>query len=91
VKILPNSYLSLTIPNPAGPIPLLVYTPAGQISDTVDRVVNTGALAPVGCDELAKIVPPANAVGSKAMLIAFQQVKGIEDMTLPKLAEALLN
>jgi hypothetical protein len=91
VKILPNSYLSLTIPNPAGPVPLLVYTPTGQVSDTVDRVVNTGALAPVGCDELAKIVPPANAVGSKAMLIALQQVKGIEDMTLPKLAEALLN
>jgi len=91
VKILPNSYLSLTIPNPAGPIPLLVYTPTGQVTDTVDRVVNTGALAPVGCDELAKIVPPANAVGSKAMLIALQQVKGIEAMTLPKLAEALLN
>jgi hypothetical protein len=91
VKILPNSYLSLTIPNPAGPVPLLVYTPTGQISDTVDRVVNTGALAPVGCDELAKIVPPANAVGSKAMLIAFQQVKGIDTMTLPNLAAALKN
>lgn len=91
VKILPNSYLSLTIPNPAGPIPLLVYTPTGQVNGTVDTVVNTGALAPVGCDELAKIVPPANAVGSKAMLIAFQQIKGIEGMTLPKLAEALKN
>jgi hypothetical protein len=91
VKILPNSYLSLTIPNPAGPIPLLVYTPTGQINGAVDTVVNTGALAPVGCDELAKIVPPANAVGSKAMLIAFQQIKGIEGMTLPRLAEALKN
>lgn len=91
VKILPNSYLSLTIPNPVGPIPLLVYTPTGQINGPVDAIVNNGVLAPVGCDELAKIVPPANAVGSKAMLVALQQIKGIEGMTLPKLAAALKN
>ena len=91
VKILPRSYPSLTIPNPAGPVPLLVYTPTGQVNGSVDTVVNSGALAPVGCDELAKIVPPANAVGSKAMLIALQQIKGIESMTLPQLAAALKN
>lgn len=91
VKILPRSYPSLTIPNPSGPIPLLVYTPSGQINGSVDTVVNSGALAPVGCDELAKIVPPANAVGSKSIQLALQQIKGIEGLTLPKLAAALKN
>jgi hypothetical protein len=90
VKILPRSYPSLTIPNPVGLTPLLVYTPGGEINGPVESIVNSGALAPVGCDELAKIVPTANAVGSKSMLIALQQVKGIANMTLPQLAAALI-
>jgi hypothetical protein len=88
VKILPISYPSLTLPTPDGI--KLVYLSDGTINPVLDPIVNSGALAPVGCDELSKIVPQANAVGSKALQIALQQVQNISSMTLPDLAAALL-
>jgi len=88
VKLFPNSFLSLTLPTPAGP--KLVYAPSGAVNSDIEPIVNSGTLAPVGCDELAKIVPPANAVGSKALQIALQQVKNVTNLTAPQLAAVLL-
>jgi len=87
VKIFPRSFASLTLPTTNGPV--LVYDTAGNLSSAVEPIVNAGNLAPVGCDELAKIVPPANAVGSKALQVALQQVKNISGISAPELAEVL--
>jgi hypothetical protein len=88
VKLLPNSFLSLTLPTPSGN--KLVYSPSGTVNGDIESIVNSGTLAPVGCDELAKIVPPANAVGSKSLQIALQQVKNVSNLTAPQLAAVLL-
>lgn len=88
VKILPKSYLSLTLPTPSGPV--LVYSPTGTVNGDIEPIVNSGMLAPVGCDELGKIVPPANAAGSKALQIALQQIKNVGSLTTPQLAAVLL-
>jgi len=87
VKIFPRSFASLTLPTANGPV--LVYDTAGNLSSAVEPVVNSGSLAPVGCDELAKIVPAANAVGSKALQIALQQIKNISGLSTPQLAAVL--
>lgn len=88
VVILPNSYPSLTIPTPGGLT--LVYNTNGDINSSVAQIINTESLAPVGCEELGKIVPPAYSVGSKAIIIALSQVKNVKGMTLPALAAALV-
>jgi hypothetical protein len=87
VKIFPTSWPSITVPTSNGPV--LVYNADGSVNGEIDPIVNSGALLPVGCDELAKIVPPANAVGSKAVQISLQQVKNISSLTLPQLAAVL--
>jgi hypothetical protein len=46
-------------------------------------------VSPIGCDQLAKIIPPANAAANRALQIAFQQVKGITGVTAPQLAAIL--
>lgn len=88
VKILPNSYPSLTIPTPGGLA--LVYDNNGNLNSVVSDLINTESLAPVGCEELGKIVPPANAIGSKAIQVALSQVKNIGGTTLQQLAAALI-
>lgn len=88
VKLLPNSYLSLTIPTPGGLT--LVYDTNGDVNSVVSSIIDTENLAPVGCEELGKIVPPAYSVGSKAIIIALNQVKNIKGLTLPALAAALV-
>jgi hypothetical protein len=45
---------------------------------------------PSGCDELGKIVPPDIAVANKAVQVAFQQVTGVSNSTLPALSETVL-
>jgi hypothetical protein len=88
VKILPNSYPSLTIPIPGGIA--LIYDNNGNLNSIVSNLINTESLAPVGCEELGKIVPPANAIGSKAIQVALSQVKNIGGTTLQQLAAALV-
>lgn len=88
VKILPNSYPSLTIPIPGGIA--LIYDNNGNLNSVVSDLINTESLAPVGCEELGKIVPPANAIGSKAIQVALSQVKNIGGSTLQQLAAALV-
>ena len=87
VKIFPTSYSSLTLPTPDGPV--LIYDTTGAVNSVVTPILNSGVLTPVGCDDLSKIVPPANAAAARALQIAFQQVKGITGTTGPKLAAIL--
>ena len=87
VMIFPTSYASLTLPTPDGPV--LIYDVDGNVNSAVEPILNSGALTPVGCDQLAKIIPAANAAANRALQIAFQQVKGISNTTVPKLAAIL--
>jgi len=87
VKIFPTSYASLTLPTPDGPV--LIYDVDGNVNSAVEPILNSGSLTPVGCDQLAKIIPAANAAANRALQLAFQQVKGISNTTVPKLAAIL--
>ena len=87
VNIFPTSYSSLTLPTPDGPV--LIYDVNGDVNSAITPILNSGTLAPVGCDDLAKIIPPANAAANRALQIAFQQIKGITRSTAPKLAAIL--
>jgi len=87
VKIFPTSYSSLTLPTSNGPV--LIYNVNGDVNSAITPILNSGTLAPVGCDDLAKIIPAANAAANRALQIAFQQVKGITRSTAPQLAAIL--
>lgn len=87
VKIFPNSYRSLTLPTPDGPV--LIYDNAGAVNSAITPILNSGTVTPKGCDELAKIIPSANAAANRALQISFQQVKGISNTTVPQLAAIL--
>ena len=76
VAILPNSFGTLLYQG----VPIYengVLTPGIPGSITV---------APSGCDELGKIIPPTWAVGNKALAFSLQQISGIANLTLPQLA-----
>ena len=87
VVIFPRSYASLTLPAPDGPI--LIYNTDGTVNDQIAPVLNSGALSPVGCDEIGKFMPPDQAAANRALQIAFQQVKGIANTTIAQLAGIL--
>jgi hypothetical protein len=86
-KIFPTSYTSLTLPTPNGPV--LIYDTTGAVNSAIAPILNSGTLAPVGCDDLAKIIPAANAAANRALQISFQQIKGIRGTTGSKLAAIL--
>ena len=86
-KIFPTSYSSLTLPTPDGPV--LIYDTTGAVNTVIAPILNSGTLAPVGCDDLAKIIPAANAAANRALQISFQQIKGIRGTTGSKLAAIL--
>lgn len=88
VKIFPNSFGSLTLPTPSGSV--LIYNTDGTLNSAVEPILNSGTLTPVGCDQLAKIIPPAQAVANRAMQIALAQVSGLAGTSLPALAAALV-
>jgi len=87
VKLFPTSFSSLTLPTPDGPV--LIYDETGAVNSVIVPILNSGAVSPTGCDELAKIIPQANAAASRALQIAFQQVKGITRTTTQQLAAIL--
>lgn len=86
-KIFPTSYSSLTLPTPAGDI--LIYNTDGSVNSTVPDVLNSGSLVPQGCDQLAKIIPPAQAAANRAIQVAFAQVKNLAQASLPRVAAIL--
>jgi hypothetical protein len=87
VKLFPTSFSSLTLPTPNGP--LLIYDTTGAVNSVIAPTLNSGAITPTGCDELAKIIPQANAAANRALQIAFQQIKGITGTTTQQLAAIL--
>ena len=87
VKLFPTSFSSLTLPTPAGPV--LIYDQTGAVNSNIPTILNSGAISPTGCDELAKIIPPADAAANRALQIAFQQIKGITGTTTQQLAAIL--
>jgi hypothetical protein len=87
VRIFPTSYASLTLPTPAGDI--LIYGTDGSVNSQVPAVLNSGALVPEGCDQLAKIIPPAQAAATRAIQVAFGQVKNLYAAQLAEVAAIL--
>jgi len=87
IKIFPNSYASLTLPTPSGDI--LIFNTDGSVNSAVTPILNSGTLVPVGCDQLAKILPPASAAANRAIQVAFGQVKNLSSVPLPRVAAIL--
>jgi hypothetical protein len=81
-KILPTSYPSLKFGDQ------LIYGPDGSVNSAISQELN--ATTVTGCDELGKIIPPAQAVANKALQYQLQQVSGIQNLTLPQLAAILV-
>jgi hypothetical protein len=77
--ILPNSFGTL----------LYQGTPIYENGVLTPGIPGGILVAPSGCDELGKIIPPTWAVGNKAWGFSLQQVSGIANLTLPQLASIL--
>jgi hypothetical protein len=82
VKLLPTSYPSLKFGDQ------LIYAPDASVNSGISQELN--ATTATGCDELGKIIPPAQAVANKALQVQLQQVSGIQNLTLPQLAAILV-
>jgi hypothetical protein len=126
-KILPESWISLTVQSTAPPPPppspgsppaselttnllassILIFNTDGSVNPVLQASQEsssaslsgqapptfTSSLAialPGGCDELAKIIPPDQAIANKAFQAGLQNVGGISTTTLPRVATALL-
>jgi hypothetical protein len=87
VKLYPTSFSSLTLPTPDGSV--LIYNTDGSVNSVIEPILNSGTVSPTGCDDLAKIVPSAQAQANRALQIAYQQVKGIRGTTTQQLAAIL--
>ena len=87
VKLYPTSFSSLTLPTPNGPV--LIYNTDGSVNSAIEPILNSGTVTPKGCDDLAKIIPSAQAQANRALQIAYQQVKGIRGTTTQQLAAIL--
>lgn len=88
VKTFPLSYASLQAPGANGPVP--IFGANGSVNSSIAPIVNSYLPAATGCDELGKIIPPANAVANKAIQVALQQINNIINVPLPDLAQAVL-
>ena len=88
VKTFPLSYPSLQAPGAAGPVP--IFGANGSVNSSIAPIVNSYLPAATGCDELGKIIPPADAVANKAIQVALQQINNIPNVPLPDLAQAVL-
>lgn len=88
VKTFPLSYPSLQAPGADGPVP--IFSANGSVNTTIAPIINTYLPAATGCDELGKIIPPADAVANKAIQLGLQQINNIPNVPLPDLAQAVL-
>lgn len=88
VIMFPLSYASLQTPSPDGAVP--IFNSTGAVNSNIVPVVNSYLPTTSGCDELGKIIPPAQATANKAIQVAFQQINNIPNTTLPRLAETVL-
>jgi len=86
-KIFPNSYTTLQTPTPEGPVP--VYGTDGSVNMNLADNVSAYLASPNGCEDLGKVIPPAQAVSNKAVQVAFEQITNITNTTLPALADTI--
>jgi hypothetical protein len=86
-KIFPNSYTTLQTPTPVGPVP--VYGTDGSVNMNLADNVSVYLASPNGCEDLGKVIPPAQAVSNKAVQVAFEQVTNITNTTIPVLANTI--
>ena len=88
VIMFPLSYTSLQTPSTNGAVP--IFNSTGAVNSNITPIVNSYLPTASGCDELGKIIPPAQATANKAIQVAFQQINNIPNTTLPRLADAVL-
>jgi hypothetical protein len=93
IKILPNSYLQLTMLAPTGTNDL----PASDVLTDVylpDSAVNSNLLPIFANDDLyinlAKVVPPDQALANRCIARSMQQIKNIFAVTLPEFSTTVL-
>lgn len=86
--IYPLSYATMQTPSPNGSIP--IFNSTGSVNSTIAPIVNSYLPTSTGCDELGKIIPPADAVANKAIQVALQQINNVSNTSLPVLANAIL-
>ena len=88
VKMFPLSYATMKTVSPDGPI--AIFSPSGSVNSSIAPVVNSYLPTSTGCDELGKIIPPADAVANKAIQVSLQQINNLPNVDLPDLAETIL-
>jgi len=88
VKVFPLSYPTMLTTTPTGSVP--IFGIGGSVNSSITPIVNSYLPTASGCDELGKIIPPADAVANKAIEVALKQINNIVTTTLPELAEAIL-
>lgn len=88
VVILPNSYASLTVSTVEGLRG--IYLPN---SGTVNSLLKTELPDYVieRFQDLSLIIPPDQALACQALRVSLQQIKSIENLSLPQLSQAFLN
>jgi len=86
-KIFPNSYTTLLTPTPEGPVP--VYGTDGSVNMNLADNVSAYLASPNGCEDLGKVIPPAQAVSNKAVQVALEQTSNITNTTMPALANTI--
>lgn len=93
VKTLPNSYLQLTTPLPTDPSTAPVTTQQVTVY-LPDSAINSKLLPTYSVDDaysnLAKVIPPDQALANRGIATSLQQVKNIFTLTLPQLTSAVL-
>ena len=87
-KTFPLSYLTMQTPSPNGAVP--IFGTNGAVNSSIAPVINSYLPTSTGCDELGKIIPPADAVANKAIEVSFKQINNVANATLPELAETVL-
>jgi hypothetical protein len=85
--IFPNSYTTLQTPSPEGPV--LVYGSDGSVNMNLADNVSAYLASPNGCEDLGKVIPPAQAVSNKAVQVAFEQITNVTNAALPTLAATI--
>jgi len=86
-RIFPYSYTTLQTPTPEGSV--LVYGADGSVNMNLADNVSAYLASPNGCEDLGKVIPPAQAVSNKAVQVALEQVTNITNATLPALAATI--
>ena len=92
VKILPGSYLTLTVSlstgtdvSPTATVPVPVYLSANTVNTNIAALFANNEIY----TNLTKIIPPDQALANQAIAQSLQQIKDIFSVELPDLARAV--